>query len=379
MPSPHLPPALMNEVFRLPQPVLRAMMKGGLWHDEIEAYLHLVNSAALSDFPPALRRLRARDLVRGFLRGKDSGSHEAGFFPYLVRPAHWQRYPDLELRDGTAPAQTLVPVLTRAQGALPDPLPAIALHIHAYYLDDLAAVRRAIEVNTALPEVYITTSAAQITAAEQIFATYAAPCHIRTCRNIGRDVVPFLDLLPEMLTRDYALIGHVHLKKSLTSRASTFARQWTRYMVSSLIGDADRQVAAIDDILRNRTEHPDAALYMPHMMNHVGWAGNRGLADAIRRDLIAKGFALPPLPDRPLFSVGTMFWAVPDYLSLFTHITADWETTCAEPLADDATILHALERLFGAIAQSRGDKIVICPPVETRLVLSSRFMRKMKL
>lgn len=53
-------------------------------------------------------------------------------------------------------------------------------------------------------------------------------------------------------------------------------------------------------------------------------------------------------------SVGTAFWAKVDALKKLFHIEWKYEDFNEEPLKDDATISHAIERCFGYVAQDAG-------------------------
>jgi lipopolysaccharide biosynthesis protein len=54
----------------------------------------------------------------------------------------------------------------------------------------------------------------------------------------------------------------------------------------------------------------------------------------------------PPLPPFFEFPVGSMFWARPCALSPLLDLKLDWDDYPEEPIPDDGTILHALERLI---------------------------------
>ena len=72
---------------------------------------------------------------------------------------------------------------------------------------------------------------------------------------------------------------------------------------------------------------------------------------------------LADLPQQFIFSAGTMFWGSSSYLACFQKIKRDWQKLAKEPVARDGNVLHAIERLFGAIAVARGETIIIAPPI----------------
>ena len=59
------------------------------------------------------------------------------------------------------------------------------------------------------------------------------------------------------------------------------------------------------------------------------------------------------------FPVGSMFWMRSNVLKSFVDLNLDWVDYPAEPISDDGTILHALERLFGIIPILAGWKSAV--------------------
>ena len=60
------------------------------------------------------------------------------------------------------------------------------------------------------------------------------------------------------------------------------------------------------------------------------------------------------LPRAINFPLGTMFWMRSAALKSFVDLGLGWTDYPAEPLPDDGTILHALERLFGVVPALEG-------------------------
>ena len=56
----------------------------------------------------------------------------------------------------------------------------------------------------------------------------------------------------------------------------------------------------------------------------------------------------PQLPERPVFPIGTMFWARTQALQPLWNLALTRNDMPTEPLAYDGTILHALERMLPA-------------------------------
>ena len=77
----------------------------------------------------------------------------------------------------------------------------------------------------------------------------------------------------------------------------------------------------------------------PHL---EGWEQNLNIGTEL-----AARMGIPlPLPNHFEFPIGTMFWVRPAALAPLLDLGLTEAMMPAEPLADDGTILHALERLI---------------------------------
>ena len=85
----------------------------------------------------------------------------------------------------------------------------------------------------------------------------------------------------------------------------------------------------------------------PHL---VGWDENRAIAETLA---VRMGVGLP-LDDFFDFPLGNMFWARPNALAPLLALDLSWDDYPAEPVANDGTLMHALERLSPYAAQVAG-------------------------
>ena len=100
----------------------------------------------------------------------------------------------------------------------------------------------------------------------------------------------------------------------------------------------------MDACLAHLAAHPAVPILYPDDPKLIGWDGNEGYAEAL-----VQRMGLGALPKTINFPAGTMFWLRAELLQRFVDLALSWEDYPAEPVPKDGTMLHALERLFGAV------------------------------
>ena len=76
-------------------------------------------------------------------------------------------------------------------------------------------------------------------------------------------------------------------------------------------------------------------------------------------EALAPRLGLGDLPEYIDFPVGSMFWMRAAALEPIVALGLDWADYPPEPVAYDGTLLHALERLFPLVAESRGMEVAV--------------------
>jgi lipopolysaccharide biosynthesis protein len=97
----------------------------------------------------------------------------------------------------------------------------------------------------------------------------------------------------------------------------------------------------MDRILGYMSRTPSIGMVFPDDPNVVGWDANKSFAASL-----AGRLGITELPEHFVFPVGNMFWARVDALKRFWLLDLDWNDYPDEPLPNDGSLLHALERLF---------------------------------
>jgi len=247
------------------------------------------------------------------------------------------------------------PISARAQES------KIALHIHAYYPEMVDDMRHRLMVNKIRPALFISVRNEQDKEKmKEIFEDYPAALDIRIVPNRGRDIGPFLSEFGQELINHYDIIGHIHTKKSIHLKDRASFSRWIEFLMTHLLGDGKNLATAdtiIEKMVASRKENPKEnnkpiGFVFPDEKMAISWVKNRKIAEKI-----AGRLGVNNLPDFINFSLGNMFWISKEVLKPFVDLQLTWEDYPPEPLANDGTILHAIERLFAVVAEDRGFNI----------------------
>lgn len=235
----------------------------------------------------------------------------------------------------------------RAIRAIRDEQPLTGLHIHFHYSELAVDFARRLEASGMKVDVIATvTSEHGRRETEYAFRNYAGGS-VETVEvpNRGRDVGP---LLVDLAGRfdDYDIVGHLHAKRSLVIGAAA-GDAWREFLLDTLLGD-DNGVLA--EILTLFAHDAKLGLIFPEDPHNVGWSQNRSYGEA----LAARMSPRPTITERPVFPIGTMFWARRAVLEPFWNLHLTRQDLPTEPLPYDGSILHAVERLIPDTCKALG-------------------------
>ena len=219
-----------------------------------------------------------------------------------------------------------------------------SVHVHAYYTDELGEdLKRYRAYRCAKRIVFTTDTERKADEIRKIAVMEGHSPEVLVVPNQGRDILPFLNLFDEGGTAGEDEIWcHLHQKKSLgTVRAGDV---WRTFLMRILLGDERELSTALNLIGRENVGL--VAAFDPY---RVPWNASRELLPKFAPRLPG------PLPDNPLlFPVGNMFWirrkAVLAMRDLFGH-NYPWPN---EPIPNDGTEFHLIERIWPALAAQVG-------------------------
>jgi glycosyltransferase involved in cell wall biosynthesis len=216
----------------------------------------------------------------------------------------------------------------------------VGIHAHLFYPELCPDLIARLKANRTPFNLFITTD----TEAKRIqLETMLGKCdfskaNVRIVPNKGRDIGPLLTALYDDLV-GYDLIGHFHGKRSPYVNTSFWGDDWREFLWQNLIGSLHPMM---DSIAAAFAQSSDLGLVFPSDPNVCGWDKNKGHAAALASRMGWHG----SLPEYFDFPVGTMFWARPEALRPLFQLGLTWDDYPSEPVAQDGTILHALERIL---------------------------------
>ena len=291
--------------------------------------------------------IRRRKLFPGFHPGmflEQSGMCTAGSDPLATylrakQPSGPWRY---EVLTSEEPRQSVVRPETR-----------IALHIHVYYPDLLPDMLTRLNKNRVRPDLFISLPN-ELTRGEVQGAlrSYSGKViEIQVVPNRGRDIGPFLTAFGATFVENYNVVGHLHTKRTANIQDGQMGEDWRLFLLENLLGGKSNMA---DIILERMMFDPSIGIIFPDDPYLVGWDKNRRYAEELGRQL-----GLDSLPNNFLFPVGTMFWARVGALTPIFDIGLEWQDYPIEPLPDDGSILHALERLLPFVVSKQGFRLLL--------------------
>jgi glycosyltransferase involved in cell wall biosynthesis len=217
----------------------------------------------------------------------------------------------------------------------------VALHAHFYFPELAAEFMRKLDANQGSCDLLLSTDS-EVKAEILRVATaryWRGEVQIRVVPNRGRDVAPLLTEFAAEAASEYDIIGHLHAKRSLTIGDGTLGNTWREFLWQNLVGGLHPMMDVIID--RFATDEKLGIVFAadPHMSD---WDSNRDLATALAERMGIEE-PLPPFFD---FPIGSMYWARSEALKPLFELKLRWEDYPEEPLPEDGTIVHAIERLL---------------------------------
>lgn len=279
----------------------------------------------------------------------------AGFHPLIYAEYHPEacfdrrRYPLSHwIEQGRPEGPWTQPLILPPAAPLPPSRLKSAVHGHFFYTDLLPELLERLSCNASRPDLLLTTdSEGKADELRTMTAHWPASVRVVVVPNLGRDVGPFVTGLREELTQGgYDVVFHVHGKKT-KGRKREIGDPWRNFLWENLIGGAHPM---LDAVLDHMARHPHLGLVYPEDTHLLDWARNGRIAGELRQDM----GLVEPVGVYVDFPVGNMFAVRPQALAPVFGLELAWEDYPAEPVPDDGTLMHGLERVLPMVVRHAG-------------------------
>lgn len=236
------------------------------------------------------------------------------------------------------------------------PKKKIALIMHMYFADLIDECLHYAKSMPAYADIYITTNAEEKKKLiEDAFSILPNRVDVRVTPNRGRDVGPFLVESRKYLY-DYDYICHTHDKKVGQLKPLTIGQSFSYRCFENVLATPEF-VENVIDLFEN---NPRMGIIMPPPPNHseyfftlgLEWGSNYEVTCELAEKLGVKA----PMSDKkePISPLGSVFWARTDALHKVFDYPWTYDELPEEPIEDDGTVLHAVERMYSFSAQHMG-------------------------
>ncbi len=300
-----------------------------------------------------------RAVLRAYVSAELRGLHAVHPFPGF-NALHYRQV------SGMAPAQpgiTVLHALREHPGQVPTTHSVVhldrlstpkqapgrtALHVHLFYRDLAHEIQALLARSGAVCDLFLSVPEGQGRPhlEDPGWRCLRGQVQVVEVPNRGRDIGPLLTALREPIREGgYTLVGHIHGKRSCHLLRG-LGTAWRRFLFEVLIGDRTNLTKVLDLF----AQEPRLGLVFPEDRHAIGWGLDREPAQELTSRMPGR-VRIPPVP---IFPMGTMFWARPQALAPLWNLRLGWEDYPVEPLAEDGTLLHAIERLLPAVAESQG-------------------------
>lgn len=226
----------------------------------------------------------------------------------------------------------------------------VAACLHIFYDDFIDRFSRALDDFPVELDVLLTLADKKLLSrARRVFERHpkVKNVEIRVTPNRGRNFGPLLVEYAEIL-QQYDIFCHLHSKKSLYSGKEQ--TQWADYLTEYLLRDP----SVTSGILELFTKQDNLGIFYPTTFWMMPtWVNHLTMNASHMRDW-EKQLDLPHSDGFLSYPAGGMFWARPQALSGLLDKKWQYEDFPAEPLPNDGSMLHALERVVGKLVEKNG-------------------------
>lgn len=226
----------------------------------------------------------------------------------------------------------------------------VAVVIHAFYPEILQEIMdRASWMSAETTTLYVTTNEGKETQIRNILDQYPFRFSINTYTNRGRDVLPFLKVLPKVLEDGADLVLKLHTKKS-PHRVD--GEQWRKELFDKLLSKQFMMKAKLELVSGVSLGLAAPAEHVVPMSYY--WGSNQLNMESLCRRIGCDN----PIFEDAEFVAGTMFIATKALLNALLGIGMSESEFELEAGQVDGTMAHAIERMIGFLCHVNDYKIL---------------------
>ena len=228
----------------------------------------------------------------------------------------------------------------------------VAIVIHAFYDDVFVEILEYLKNIVDLPmKLYVTTTPEKEGVIHKLLVSQSCNFLLRVVENRGRDILPFMKIMPEVISAGHDFFVKVHTKKSPHRKDGN---EWRKDLYDKLIDGA-----TMKEGIRILKENPSIGIFCPdgHFVEmSYFWGSNAERVIHLASRMGVEPNALPGLN----FIAGSMFIARVDAIIPLLNLAIDDSDFELELGQTDGTLAHAIERLFAVSAHSI-ELCTVCP------------------
>jgi hypothetical protein len=265
--------------------------------------------------------------------------------PFISGDASFQEW---FRRHGAGEADRPITTTRVKGGAEVAPPGSVAAIIHVHYPDLLPEIRDLLAGCAGPMKVFITTMPDRVSGVEHALRDLPHKVEIIERENRGRDMLPFIRVLPRAFEEQHDYILKLHTKRS---RQRDDGDQWRGELLQSL-----SQAAELRWVIDCLARRPDVGVVGPldHLLKMDAYWGSN---EATVRKLNERMGVGTIEPDPNVFVAGSMFIARKEALYALGFLKLSDEDFEPEMGQTDGTLAHALERLITFSAAARGLRV----------------------
>ena len=225
----------------------------------------------------------------------------------------------------------------------------LAVVIHAYYVDVFAKILQSLaELNTQIM-IYVTTTRERESEIKQILLSSGFNFYLLVLPNRGRDVLPFLRVMPKVIQADHAAVLKLHTKKT---EHRNDGNVWMDDILGKLVDKSKvgRYLALINN--DNNIGMIAPAGHIVGMMKYCG-SNKKNILRIAEKLGVSKAGVM-----KQTFVAGTMFYAHVSALKPLIALAFTDDAFEAEDNQIDGTLAHAIERCFAISCVSSNLKLI---------------------